>query len=281
MKSLNITQIQRGCVSDGPGMRTTVFLKGCVFQCPWCCNPETISTELQYFFDVSRCGSLREKGSKLCSGCENNGGHRTTDACPFGIKQPVSQSYSDDDLYAELVKDKDLFVETHGGVTFSGGEPLLHSAPLKPVIEKLKDNHISVFVETTLFVPESILQKVISEIDGFIVDLKLQPELRMLDNQHYLQLMEHNISTVMYNGKELQFRFVFVNSVYDRKERIIKQLIEWNIQSIELIKCHYLAKNKYDKLSLPSKDFTPNENKFMSFVNHMTKKGIKTKILSI
>lgn len=133
----------------------------------------------------------------------------------------------------------------------------------------------------TLYIHERILQKVISNIDGFIVDLKLQPELRMLDNRHYLQLMEHNISTVMSYGKELQFRFVFVNSVYDRKESIIKQLAEWNIQSIELIKCHNLAKNKYDKLSLPSKDYTPSEDLFISFASLLTENGIGIIPLSI
>lgn len=130
MRSLNITSIQRGCLYDGPGVRTTVFLRGCILKCPWCCNPETIFLENDFFLDNSKCLKIKHINSSLCDNCERYGGAISVDNCPFGVSERISDIYPFEDLINELLKDKTLFDATGGGITFSGGEPLLQVADL-------------------------------------------------------------------------------------------------------------------------------------------------------
>lgn len=79
MKSLEVTNIQRGCVYDGPGVRTTVFLKGCSLCCPWCCNPETITREDAFYIDNSKCLKYQGISSSICNACEKYGGENLSE----------------------------------------------------------------------------------------------------------------------------------------------------------------------------------------------------------
>lgn len=118
MKQLEVTAIQRGCVYDGMGVRTTVFLKGCPFSCPWCCNPETLYSSPLFFIDNQKC--IKEKGlsSSLCRKCIRNGGFDTLECCPFGVSEATSRLLSVEELANYLLRDKDLFYLSGGGVTF-------------------------------------------------------------------------------------------------------------------------------------------------------------------
>jgi len=131
--TVRITNIQHFSLHDGPGIRTTVFLKGCNLKCPWCANPECISSKIQgeFGYDISL-----EK------------------------------------LEQEIVKDKP-FYETGGGVTFSGGEPLLQINDLEPLLKSLKNKNINICFETALFVPEKYLKIAKKYSDEFIVDIKM------------------------------------------------------------------------------------------------------------
>ena len=105
MKQLEVTAIQRGCVYDGMGVRTTVFLKGCPFSCPWCCNPETLYSSPLFFIDNQKC--IKEKGlsSSLCRKCIRNGGFDTLECCPFGVSEATSRLLSVEELanYLSLI----------------------------------------------------------------------------------------------------------------------------------------------------------------------------------
>ena len=116
---VRVTDIQRFSLNDGEGIRTTVFLKGCSIKCPWCANPECISSKIQgeFGYDISL-----------------------------------------DDLENEILKDEPYY-ETGGGVTFSGGEPLLQIRSLEPLLKSLKHKNINICFETALFVPQEYLNR--------------------------------------------------------------------------------------------------------------------------
>lgn len=136
-----ITNIQRFSLHDGPGIRTTVFLKGCSIRCPWCSNPENINHQIERYVKDGKEGF-------------------------YGKESSV------DEVLKEVLKDK-IFYEDNGGVTFSGGEALLYAKELLPLMEQIKQNDISIAVESSLFVPSSYLEKVIPFVDYFYVDLKV------------------------------------------------------------------------------------------------------------
>ena len=280
MNQLRITQIQRHCVYDGPGVRTTVFLKGCVFKCPWCCNPETISPAQQYYIDNNKCLKNKGKKSILCQNCERQGGTAPISECIYGVYMPVSQLYTAESLVEELLKDKNLYIESAGGVTFSGGEPLLQYEGLIPVLEALNYNNISVYFETTLNLPERNLSSLIKGIDGVIVDLKLQPEMMLSDKQYHNRVM-NNFALLETYHKYIQYRIVFVNSIIDYKEEVLMVLKDMNVNSLELLKCHNLGCSKYNKLGLGCHDYTANADYLKIFSEYLRINQIHNTVLSI
>ena len=124
-----ITNIQRFSLHDGPGIRTTVFLKGCSIRCPWCSNPENINHQIERYVKDGKEGFY-------------------------------GKEYSVDEVIKEVLKDK-IFYEDNGGVTFSGGEALLYAKELLPLMQQIKQNNILIAVESSLFVPSSYLEMVI------------------------------------------------------------------------------------------------------------------------
>lgn len=278
MNKLRVSAIQRGCVYDGPGVRTTVFLKGCTLHCPWCCNPENISKEQEWFIDESKC--LKNKGidSVLCISCERNGGDNAIVKCPFSISEPVSSDLESSELMLQIEKDKDVF-GGDGGVTFSGGEPLVQSYELIPVLQECKKQDIKIAFETTLFAGKKNVERVIPFTDVMIVDLKLQPEQSNIPN--YLSRISENLSLIKAQNIKVIYRMVFVNSMMQAKESIYKQLKSFDVENIELLKCHNLGAKKYGKLNMESEDFTADENSFQEFSAYLQSKQIKVSELKI
>lgn len=248
--NLDVSSIQRGCIHDGDGVRTTVFLNGCHLHCPWCCNPET-SHIVAYFVDSDKCEEFRS--SSLCADCFNHGGGRPLHECPFGAVKPTSSRLDIAHLFETLLKDKNLYHESEGGVTFSGGEPMLQIDALTPLLSKLTEAGINIAIETTLYVPAQSVELSAPYIDEYIIDLKLQPSM-FLDEEKYLSIISSNLELIQ--SKRKRFRIVFFNGVESRTADIITALKLLNIKDIEILKCHNLAENKYKKLGL---DFAPHE----------------------
>ena len=238
MKPLRITNIQRGCVQDGPGVRTTVFLKGCSLRCPWCCNPEAISFDEQFYLNDEKC--LLQKGilSRICDICERNGGAHSITDCPFGVVEAVSADYNIDSLIEILIKDVSLFQETRGGVTFSGGEPVLYAQELLPILTKLKENDINIAFETTLVVPDENISLLRPYVDYWIVDLKLQPQMKLY-NEEYFSLISDNLYSISYTN--IWFRMVFVDNINEERKMVINRLHRLGVEKLELLCCHNIA----------------------------------------
>jgi pyruvate formate lyase activating enzyme len=182
-----VFDISRGCVDDGPGLRTVVFLKGCRLDCPWCHNPEGKSFEPEVAFDAARCigcGACEKAcprtwasrgpdgwraGCTACGACAL--------ACPSGARRLVGRAWSVEELAAELMKDADFFAGTGGGVTFSGGEPMLQPAFLLACARALRAHGVHVALETAGLWPEKLADAAVSRFDLVLFDVKhVEPE---------------------------------------------------------------------------------------------------------
>lgn len=277
MKRFDVTAIQRGCVYDGTGVRTTVFLKGCSFSCPWCCNPETLYTSPSFFIDNKKC--IKEKGleSPFCKKCIRKGGFEPLERCPFGVSEATSRSLSVDELVDCLLRDKSVYQLSGGGVTFSGGDPIIHLSDLFPLLEKLKEEQIHCAMETTLYCKDdSGLLGAMPYIGEWIVDLKLQQENYWKD---YDDVMVHNLQILRKSNMKISFRLVFIESM-DVNE-IIKSLKKFEVFDIEILKCHNLAESKYIKLGLPFKYYVPSEKSYSDFIVDLLIAGIDAKELQL
>jgi len=168
-----IFNIQRFSLHDGPGLRTTVFFKGCPLACAWCHNPESQAPELEITKIDSRCvqcGTCRDVCTSptncvCCGAC--------VAACPTGARQLIGRDVTPAELVEELLRDRPFFDESGGGVTFSGGEPLLQTPFLLSCLERLKNSGIHVALDTCGFAHREDLLAAASLCDLVLFDLKL------------------------------------------------------------------------------------------------------------
>lgn len=274
---LLVTSIQRGCVNDGPGVRTTIFLHGCLLRCPWCCNPETWSKN-EVLFNSEKCLKIKGIKSQLCSNCKEKGGERDISECPLEATKKTFTENSDYEILKECLKDESVYNESNGGVTFSGGEPLLQIEALEPVLEQLTNKEIAICFETTLVAKEENIKIAAKYANHIIVDIKLQPQM-MLDDDNYVEDIKHRLSLI--KGIPTTYRLVFVDEMTKYSDQIISRLKYLNIQDLELLKAHNLGKKKYIYLHIPSKDYSANTEFFNEFSRNLSKAGIKVTQLSI
>lgn len=247
MTPIFVSNIQRFSLHDGPGIRTTVFLKGCSIRCPWCCNPENLESRPQEYIKD-------------------------------GVKGTYGYGISLDDLYKEVMKDKpfyegeikewnittaDLIDKLPGGVTFSGGECLLQMKALKPLLERLNEDNIHICIETSLYAPTSDLQIAFQHIDFFIVDVKILNEEKAREvEKGELNLYKKNFNMLLNGSKPVVLRIPVIGGYTDTEEN--QQLIceflsnvvsNAKILKIQLIKEHNLGITKYESLHAANPEF--------------------------
>ena len=276
---IRVSAIQRLCIHDGPGVRTTLFLKGCYLSCPWCCNPETIYYNKDLFFEKNRdiCGK-----SSICSSCEILEGERDKGDCPFGAYVKTYTDFSVDELYELLVADKSIF-DTDGGITISGGEPLFQAKELVPLLKKIKDNGIHLAIETSLYGPKENFESIKHFIDYWIIDVKFQfGFISYYDDNKYAADFEYNFSWVNKQTSKTNIRMVISHQAINNMKEIITKLKKHSISNIELLVCHQLAENKYKQLGLkPSHYSAPKDDELSEFISFLSNNNINTKVLSI
>ena len=216
-EKLNVFNIQRTCVHDGPGIRTTVFFQGCALRCLWCQNPESFSPK---------------------------------------IDSASEQKYTIPDIMAVVLRDKEYYTSTGGGVTLSGGDPLLQNpGSLVCLLEALKKEKIHVAVETSMHVPSANINKVASYIDLFLVDLKIvgNDVLHKQFTKQDSRLIHDNIKTLLNLKANVKFRMVIVPGYNDDEEHIRSAaafLKSIGYDTIELLKFHNMYEDKARRLGL-------------------------------
>lgn len=275
-----ISNIQHYSTKDGPGIRTTVFMKGCNLNCQWCSNPETISFKQDIFFDRGRCEKCLEctkhypKIAKLVndeivinrSKIENP--EEFADVCPYSAFKVIGEYYTAKDLAKVLIKDLEFYQESNGGITFSGGEPLLQSDFIIEVIKELSKLNINVAVDTTLNISSKKLKEIIPYIDMFLVDIKF------IDEDSHKQYTDVSNKQILTNLKIIaeyqslvEARLIVIKNVndHDIKERIdLLHNLNINLSSIHLLAYHQLGMGKYKQLE---KEFIPFEVENFDFTN--------------
>lgn len=277
---IRVSSIQRGCVYDGPGVRTTVFLKGCYLTCPWCCNPEAMhyDGDLCFFHNLEKCGK-----SILCNNCEVKKGIDSKLVCPFGVYEPTYADWDASELYNEIIKDYNLFIESSGGITFSGGEPLLQATDLLPVLRLLKDNGFSVAIESSLYAPSLMFKSIIDFVDNWLIDVKFQSGYVLYQNSyHLLDDFFSNLQELQKNNKSIEYRMVITHQTVSNISRAIDCFKSNSINSVNLLIYHNLGSVKYSKLGIAEKKFTPPSDEEIVTIRRMFEKNnIITKVLSI
>lgn len=250
---VRVTNIQRFSLHDGPGIRTTVFLKGCTLQCPWCANPENIIFSKQEYI-------------------EN------------GQKKVFGEDISLEELEKELLKDHMYYQRNHGGVTFSGGEPLTQFLKLEPLLKRLKDKKIHLCVETSLFVSKECLEVARKYIDLFFVDIKILDSNLCKDVLHGdLHCYIENVDFLCKMKKEVIFR-IPVTREYTLNEisQILLFLEKYRPKKVEVFPIHSLGEHKYQLLGKTMKTFDKvSEEEINMLVKKIKKQGIDVSILKI
>lgn len=285
MKPL-ISNIQRFCVHDGPGIRTTVFFKGCSLHCPWCANPENIKSINEMFYIRQKCrGECQFYNAsslgKTCTLLENGETY-----CLYGAIEPIGRHYTEEALYKEIVKDK-IYYEEEGGVTFSGGEPLLFLPCYASVLKKLQGDGISCAVETSLFVPEDEINFALEMIDIFYVDIKI------VNKEKCHNIIGGNIDIFKKNLKklnehrsgELVYRIPIVPGYTDDEENIVgvtEIVTKYPPDKVQIFSVHNLASKKYERLNRKYTDFCICDvDRLKVIAKDIEKRGIDVEIIRI
>lgn len=249
-----VGNIQRFCVNDGPGIRTTIFLKGCPLRCPWCCNPENILMEQQFYI---------ENGIEKCFG----------------------KYYTVDELKKIILKDK-LYYEEDGGVTFSGGDPILQSNKLITLLKEIKKERINICFETSLFIPNKNLIEIIDYIDLLYIDIKILDKEKC--NKYLngnIDIYLNNMETVFNKNKKVIFRIPLVDEYTNEDcniDLIIDFLKKYKPIKVEIFSVHNLGEKKYKLLNLKYNKFEQiSDGDLNKIKKRIEKEKIKCDIIKI
>ncbi|MBQ3078754.1 MAG: glycyl-radical enzyme activating protein [Clostridia bacterium] len=243
-----IFDIEEFAVYDGPGIRSTVFFKGCPLRCKWCHNPEGLDfsptrvTKLQLCMHCSACDSVCPSPGKCtgCGACEK--------ACPKGLIRIAGREVEAKDVADQILKNAGLLMQSGGGVTFSGGEALMQTDFLLELNSLLKPLHTA--VETSGYASENVFQRAAKEMDLVIMDIKhtdpaVHKEYTGVDNELILK----NLSWLMQSMIPFRIRVPLIPGVNDTEENLTStaRLLEGAkaLEMIELLPYHTAAGAKY------------------------------------
>lgn len=287
MNTAIVMEIQRYCIHDGPGIRTTVFLKGCHMKCSWCHNPESQSEEPEMmFFESScihcrQCETICQRGAhyfadkshkvkvELCKYCSNQ--DQCQEICCTKSMKLCGKRVTAEEVIREVMSDRDCYGED-GGVTFSGGEPLVQYKYLQEIMKCCKEEGISICLDTTLNVDWEIVESIIPYVDVYLIDIKCMDDkqhiaLTGVSNRNLLE----NIKRLSDIGARMIIRMPIIESINDSEKemkdrRIFLQDIR-GVERIDMIPVSNYGSAKYKALDKSIPRFNNNTD-LNVLVNH-------------
>lgn len=245
-----IFDIKEFSVFDGPGIRQTVFFKGCPLRCSWCHNPEGLSAAPQVMVSTGACtGCGKCRGVCLHEDCIACG--KCVLVCPQNVRRIAGERMTAEALAALLLKDADYYRGCGGGVTFSGGEPLMQGAFLIDVLERLPGVHCA--IETSGYAELELFVQALNRLQYVIMDLKLMDDALHrkytgVSNRRILQ----NAETLIGSGKPCRFRVPLIPGVSDTEENLQATAAFLAARGahvpVELLPYHKTAGAKYEMI---------------------------------
>ena len=231
-----VFDIKRFALHDGPGIRTTVFLKGCPLRCWWCQNPESIH-------DLPETYQIKSINNSYGSTCE--------ELTIFG------KQYSVHDLMDELVKDRIFYDESSGGITFSGGEPLVQYKFVGECLKQCKSLGLNTAIDTSGYAAFEAFEYIYENTDTFLFDIKL-----INDDQHIKftnvsnELILDNLKHLTNLGNKVAIRIPLIPGITDTQKNLseISEFISMlkNVRQIDLLPYNKISESKYKRFNKPS-----------------------------
>lgn len=296
MNKTLIFDIKRYAINDGPGIRITVFFKGCPLSCAWCHNPESISPAKQKLYTHSKCIAcnlcveactqnaciLTSKGivtdpdaCLLCGKC--------AEVCPTKATEMTGMEMSVEQIMHEIRKETLLLDQSEGGVTFSGGEPLMHHKFLIELLDKCNQEQIHTCVDTTGYTSKEILLEVAKRTDYFLYDLKamdtnVHKDYTGINNERLLS----NLKLLASTGAHMSIRIPLIKGVNDDTNNLEKSAefiskLQGEKKIVNILPYHSVARKKYEKLAQVYDDRgmdVPSDEKLMEAESIFKKYGI-------
>ncbi len=260
--------IKRFAIHDGPGIRVTLFMKGCPLHCVWCHNPEGISPMRQPLFNPKKCigcqscveacaqhadprafagnGGVRDASCVLCGAC--------AEACPTLALEMAGSDWKTDELMAVVEKERAVMEESGGGVTLCGGEPLMHPDEALSLLRELGRRGFHRTVDTTLFASPATVQAIAAECELFLIDLK---HMDSTLHQRYTGVPNHqileNIRLVSQLAHPFWIRIPLIVGVNADDENMLASArfltsLPTAPQKVELLPYHDIGKGKHERI---------------------------------
>lgn len=265
-----IFDIKRYAINDGPGIRITLFFKGCPLNCVWCHNPEGISSKKQKLYTKKKCigcqscveacqqhaltltpNGIVSDDSRciLCGAC--------VEACPALAMEMSGKEYPIEELVRQIERETVVMDDSQGGVTFSGGEPLLHYEFLMELLKRCGEKQIHRAVDTSLYARPEIVKEVMEECELFLVDLKMMDSAK---HQFYCgvpnELIHSNLRMIAEAGANYWIRIPLVKNVNADEENITRSAqflasLAKKPAVVNLLPYHEVGISKHDKMGTP------------------------------
>lgn len=261
-----VFNIQKFSIHDGPGIRTTVFLKGCPLRCQWCSNPESQLEKVQILYDQNKCIHC-QKCINICPqqaiSVSNNYIHIDFEKCT-GCLQCVNNCPTDCLSYEgefktveEVVKiclqDKDFYDESNGGVTISGGEGMIQPAFVLKLIQALKEKQIHVAIETTGYIESTTFKNLAKMFDLLLFDVKHYDSQKHFDaTAVYNELIIDNLKWAITHQINVLPRIPIIpdfNDSLNDANQLAKLLIAVGATRVQLLPFHQFGERKYELLN--------------------------------
>lgn len=262
-----IFDIKRYAINDGPGIRVVVFFKGCNLHCAWCHNPESISANVEKMYSRAKCINcgtcvevcVENAITLSAEGIITNPDHCTTcgkcaEVCPTKAIEMSGKVMSVSEIMEIIEKERVFFEQSGGGVTFSGGEPLIHSKMLIELLDECKKRNIHTAVDTAGYSSTGTLLEIAKRTDLFLYDLKLlDTNLHRKWTNAGNEMILKNLKTLAETGIQIIIRIPLIGGINDTDENLEQTAkfitgLAGGTKEVHLLPYHNIAQNKYLKL---------------------------------